>query len=93
MPGWHSGPRYQVWKAEVRARWGTVCHLCGHEGAGDADLLVPLAVWPDQPYDPNGARPAHGVYSRCSICHMACNQSRGAKLLNANEPYKPQLSW
>lgn len=91
MSGWHSGPRYQAWKIQVHERWGYRCHLCGHAGARDADLLTPISILPNQPYDPMLARPAHGVYSKCAICKVACNQVRGNKLLNIDEQYERVL--
>lgn len=89
MAGWHSGPRYQKWKRQVLALWGDTCHLCGHAGAGDADLLIPISIQPNQGYDPERARPAHGVLSRCLVCNKACNQSRGNELLE--QPYTSPL--
>jgi hypothetical protein len=60
--------------------WGTTCHLCGHEGAGDADHLVPLSVWGNQPYEPMLSRMAHGV-AGCETCGLKCNSSRGNKAM------------
>jgi hypothetical protein len=58
--------------------YGTVCHLCGHDGAGEADHLSPLSLDPDQPLDPHAMRPAHGVSCPCPTCGRRCNQERGA---------------
>lgn len=74
---------------------GTVCHLCGHPGATEADHVIPLSVRPDLRADSNNLRPAHGgkrqlgpggVYidARCQTCLAegkpgTCNQTRGAK--------------
>ncbi len=74
--------------------YGTVCHLCGHGGAREADHLIPLRDLPNQTPDPHAMRPAHGALyrrrdgtvlrdNRCPECGKACNQSRGAKPLSA----------
>lgn len=59
--------------------WGTLCHICGHEGATTADHLIPLAVWPEQPLDPKLSRPAHGTGNPCPTCDRLCNQEKGTK--------------
>lgn len=63
------------------ALYGTVCVICGHEGAGDAGHNVALATDPDQPLDPTTMRPTHGVLSRCPTCRRACNQEQGTRPL------------
>lgn len=73
---WRRGPAYNKWRLRVFAMWGTVCHLCGHEGADSADHLIPLAQWGNQPYDPRISRPAHGI-AGCPTCEVKCNSSRG----------------
>lgn len=62
----------------------TCCHLCGHEGAGEADHhplprgeLKRLGLDPD---DPQYSKPAHGAKSRCPTCGRCCNQVKGAKV-------------
>lgn len=77
---WRRGPKYQIWRREVHAIWGYTCHLCGHGNANTADHLVPLSVWPNQPYDARLSRPAHGVQG-CATCGIKCNSSRGNKEL------------
>jgi hypothetical protein len=74
------GRRWRRCRAAVLAV-STVCHLCGHEGAGDGDhhplplqKLIALGLDPD---DPQHVKPAHGAYSRCPTCGRCCNQSKG----------------
>lgn len=74
------------------AMYGTVCHLCGHEGASEADLLIPRAVAPDQPIHPGAYRPAHGGGPRrCPTCGQACNQKRGSRPVMSM--WSPRLEW
>jgi 5-methylcytosine-specific restriction endonuclease McrA len=52
------GRRVQEFTAAVLATWGTVCHLCGNEGADTADHLIPRSKggsW----WSLDNARPAH----------------------------------
>lgn len=83
---WRRGYPYLAWQRGVIEMWGTVCHLCGHEGAYSADHLIPLSVWSNQPYEPMLSRPAHGVKQPdggegCPTCHVKCNSSRGNRAL------------
>jgi hypothetical protein len=88
---WRRGPSYSAWKVQVRARYGTVCHLCKHEGATTADHLIPVSMWSNQPYDARLARPAHGV-DGCPTCKVKCNSSRGNKeLATMIGNYKPPV--
>lgn len=71
---------------QMFAIYGDLCHLCGHPGARQADHLVPIRDWPDQPIDPHLMRPAHGggneergLDNPCPICGRRCNQERGAR--------------
>jgi 5-methylcytosine-specific restriction endonuclease McrA len=73
----------------MHAIYGHTCHLCGHEGAHDADHLVPISVDPEQPIDPHTMRPAHGVRG-CPVCGRKCNQERGNRNLSM---FKPRLVW
>lgn len=75
---WRRGPTYVAWRQATFSMWGTVCHLCGHEGSNSADHLVPLSVWGNQPYDARLSRPAHGIEG-CDTCSLKCNSSRGNK--------------
>jgi hypothetical protein len=61
--------------------YGHVCHLCGHDGAVEADHLIPISVWSTQPVDPHAMRPAHGANGKCPRCGLACNQIKGNKLV------------
>lgn len=85
-----TGHRYRQARRQMFADRGTICHLCGHDGATDADHLVPISLDPDQPVDPDLMRPAHGV-TGCPTCHRRCNQSRGNKMtfpqLNTSEDW------
>lgn len=71
-----SGHRYRTARTQMFQMFGTVCHLCGHEGADSADHLEPVSLNPQQPVDPNLMRPAHGVEG-CPTCGRKCNQERG----------------
>jgi 5-methylcytosine-specific restriction endonuclease McrA len=73
------GHRYREARKQMFAIYGHTCHLCGHHGASQADHLVPITVWADQPIDPHLMRPAHGNTegTRCPVCGRACNQERG----------------
>ncbi len=89
---WRIGPRADLWRIQVREMWGDKCHLCGHAGADSADHLIPVSVWPNQPYEPALARPAHGV-AGCPTCYVKCNSSRGNRqLANQILNYKPPVS-
>lgn len=63
-------------RLQMFAIYGTVCHLCGHDGADSADHLIPISVWPQQPIDPHLMRPAHG--RPCPTCGIRCNRARSA---------------
>jgi 5-methylcytosine-specific restriction endonuclease McrA len=73
------GHRYRQARKQMFAIYGDLCHLCHHHGASQADHLVPITVWADQPIDPHLMRPAHGntAGTRCATCGRACNQERG----------------
>lgn len=82
MTATHAGRRGRPWR---RARAHvlsitTVCWICGHEGAGEADHEPPLAELKRlglDPNDPQFLRPAHGALSRCPTCGRCCNQAKG----------------
>lgn len=61
------------------ATYGSLCFICGHDGARDAGHLVALARAPDQELDPDGMRPMHGALSRCATCGRCCNNELGTK--------------
>lgn len=85
-----SGRKGRRWRRcrEAVLSVSTVCHLCGHEGAGDGDhhpiprvQLIRLGLDPD---DEQYAKPAHGALSRCWVCDPVrgrnCNGIKGAKV-------------
>lgn len=79
MSRWHqalSGRPYRRARELMFATFGRVCHLCLHDGATDADHLVPISVDSEQPIDYMLMRPAHGV-NGCATCGRKCNQERG----------------
>lgn len=78
--------RYGRKAREIRALtfavWGTICHICGHDGASDSDHLVPLSKG-GAPLDIRNRRPAHGVRP-CNECPpypngrpRRCNTEKG----------------
>lgn len=73
------GRPYRRARQQMFALYGTVCHLCGHDGAGEADHLEAVALDPGQPLDPHTMRPAHGTSSPCPTCGRCCNQAKGTK--------------
>lgn len=81
-------------RAAIRVMFATrgrTCHLCGHPGAAEADLIVPRSVAPHQPIHPDAYRPAHGTSRRCQTCGRACNQERGAG--PADKLWQPKIDW
>jgi len=81
-----------MWAHWAEAGLGTMCHLCGHQGATEADHLETIADNPDQIPHWSRMKPAHGVNPRnghpgpCSHPDClamnngrprACNQGRG----------------
>jgi 5-methylcytosine-specific restriction endonuclease McrA len=70
------GKRWEQARAACFATWGTVCWLCGHPGATEADHIVRVLTHGPEYYDVTNLRPAHGTRSRCGQCGRACNQSR-----------------
>ncbi|WP_204045700.1 hypothetical protein [Acrocarpospora phusangensis] len=77
--------------------YGRVCWICGHEGAGQADHLVPISIDEDQPIDPHAMRPAHGSSAPCPVCKgrdgspRKCNQERGNRPVPT--PLKTSQEW
>lgn len=66
---------YDIARAETLAR-SRICHLCNHDGADQADHLIPveqggLSI-------PSNLKPAHGT-KPCPTCGVRCNQVRGNK--------------
>jgi hypothetical protein len=71
-----NGHRYRQARAAVLAT-STVCHLCGHEGADQADHVRVRSHHPDIPdEDATNLQPAHGV-NGCPTCGEKCNQVKG----------------
>lgn len=71
---------------------GRTCHICGHDGATEADLVIPRSVAPDQPIHPDAYRPAHGGGKRrCPTCGQACNPKRGSRPIGAT--WAPKVEW
>lgn len=74
------GRRWRRARAAILAT-STLCHLCGHEGAGEADhhplTLGQLIAQGLDPDDPAYLKPAHGAFSRCPTCGRCCNQVKG----------------
>lgn len=66
--GYH-GREVGKYRAAVFAEKGTICHLCGREGADTVDHIVPRSVRPDLSFVVSNGRPAH----------KTCNSSRGKK--------------
>lgn len=88
---WRNGPRYLNWKRGVLAMWGDRCWLCGHDQAYTADHVVPVSVWPNQPFNPAIGRPAHGIEG-CPTCGIPCNSSRGNRMIARQiKNYKPPV--
>jgi 5-methylcytosine-specific restriction endonuclease McrA len=71
----HVGRPWRRVRARVLAT-SDLCGLCGHPGAREVDLIIPLSLGGD-PLDPANLRPAHGTSDPCPWCLRACNQSRG----------------
>lgn len=90
-------PRGASWleaRQKVFDRDGTICYLCGHDGAGEIDHVIPAPRDdPDAYLDLSNLRPAHGWKSPCPLGCGACNQRKGraapkAKLDIVAEPPK-----
>lgn len=52
------------------------CHLCGHDGADQADHILPLSLYPELDGVLSNYAPAHGVKG-CPTCGEKCNQVKG----------------
>ncbi len=86
-----TGRPYRRARALMFAIYGRVCVHCGHDGAGEADHLIPISVDSGQPIDPHGMRPSHGSNYPCPTCRRRCNQERGARPIAST--YVPVLNW
>jgi hypothetical protein len=79
-------------RAQILAE-STVCWLCGHEGAQDADHDPPLKQLEAlglNPADPRYLKPAHGVKG-CPTCRRKCNQEKGDRA--ARPQVKQSRAW
>lgn len=75
-----NGHRYRTAREAVLAH-DSVCHLCGHEGADQADHVRSRSAHPDiDDADASNLAPAHGV-NGCPTCGEKCNQIKGAGTL------------
>ncbi|MEU6085606.1 hypothetical protein ABZ865_02165 [Streptomyces sp. NPDC047085] len=81
-----SGRPYQRARREMFAIYGTICHLCGHDGAGEADHLVPISVDSDQPLDPHRMRPAQQLV----LTHGLGEQADGSWASFKNSVWVPR---
>lgn len=94
MPQWRrSSPRTELprnWPQlclQVRAIYGTACHVCGHQGAADTDHLVPRSLGGTDSLD--NLRPICGrgcPYCRLEgkpSCHLSKSGREGAQALAA----------
>jgi hypothetical protein len=92
-----AGRPYRRARGQMFAMYGTICWICGHDGAGEADHLVPISIYADQPVDPHAMRPAHGSSAPCPVCPLRngeprkCNQERGAG--RVVKPLRTSQAW
>lgn len=88
---------YRQARKKMFAIFGYTCHICGHDGAGEADHLEAVALNPGQPISPLRMRPSHGSNYPCPICKgrngqpRACNQERGVQPMP--EPLNTSQEW
>lgn len=54
----------------------TLCWLCGHDGADQADHYLPVSQGGTSAL--SNLRPAHGT-APCQVCGRRCNQERGTR--------------
>lgn len=92
-----AGARWNRARQIVFATWGTVCVICGHEGAHEVGHLDALAHNPQQRIDPMRMRPMHGSNAPCPVCKgnsgkpRCCNQEQGIKSID--EMFSPRNAW
>jgi hypothetical protein len=84
------GRPYRTARRQMFELYGDTCIHCGHPGSTDADHLIPISVDSEQPVDPHGMRPAHGVRG-CPVCQRKCNQERGTRPVSSM--FRPTLDW
>lgn len=68
--------RWTEFRKKVFTTYGTVCWLCGHEGAREVDHVIPRKIAPELFWSLHNLRPAHGSNGKCPVCGKACNQER-----------------
>lgn len=91
MSRWSAdGQRYRRARRQVLAQ-STVCWLCGHDGADQADHVVPVSRG-GAVNDPANLRPAHGT-NACPTCGRRCNQERNRRPRPAPGPDGPSRAW
>jgi 5-methylcytosine-specific restriction endonuclease McrA len=72
----HGGDRYRLARKALLEH-DDVCHLCGHDGADQADHVLPRSLNPDiDEADMSNLMPVHGVKG-CPSCGEKCNQVKG----------------
>lgn len=96
------GRPFRTAKAIMHAKYGYTCHLCGHDGGGEADHLTPVSLAPHQRIDPELMRPAHGsnypcIHPDCVARKgkpRSCNQERG-NIINRKRTreFRPSMRW
>ncbi len=67
---------YRAYKRALLAVYD-ICHLCGHGGADSLDHIIPRRDGGTN--HPTNLAPAH--FKPCPMCHVRCNQRRGARVL------------
>lgn len=80
MSEW-GGRAAQTWVAQVLRTYGTICHLCHHDGADSGDHLRPRSTHPELAYEVANGRPVH--HKPCPVCRATCNITRKDKPLTA----------
>jgi 5-methylcytosine-specific restriction endonuclease McrA len=86
-----TGHRARQVREQTFERYGRTCWICGHDGAGESDHVVPLAEDAGLALVVENRRPAHGSSSRCPTCGRACNQERGTKKVGS--VFVPSSEW
>lgn len=75
-PDWHRR-KHATW-----ARYGDICHACGHRGATEIDHV--LAVAHGGTHDLENLRPIHG--DRCPTCSQRCHIDKTTVESHAHRP-------
>lgn len=83
----YGGRRAQAFVASVLRTYGTVCHLCRHDGADSADHLVPRShptLGRALMFTTENGRPVH--HRPCPACGQRCNVIRSDAPLTTADP-------